>query len=107
MADIKKIKLSDGQIYSIFDNGALRLDEITHKLITGNSIVDQVLLDGDLYIAEIDDIPVDPNNVLVWDEATGQVCKRSTNLLLADIGGISYGMNENTGILSLKYGKQD
>lgn len=107
MANIKKIKLSNNQIYSIFDEGALRLDEVTHKLITGNAVVDQVLLDGDLYIAEVDDIPVDPTNVLVWEEATGQVCKRSTNLLLADIGGISYGMNENTGVLSLKYGKQE
>lgn len=107
MANIKKIKLNNGQIYSIFDNGALRLDSATHKLITGNSIVDQVLLDGDLYIAEVDDIPVDPTNVLVWEETTGQIYKRSTNLLLEDIGGISYGMDEDTGILSLKYGKQD
>ena len=107
MANIKKIKLSNDQIYSIFDNGALRIDDATHKLITGNSIVDQVLLDGDLYIAEVDDIPVDPTNVLVWEEATGQIYKRSTNLLLEDIGGISYGMDEDTGILSLKYGKQD
>jgi len=105
MANIKKIKLSNNQIYSIFDNGALRLDEVTHKLITGNSIVDQVILDGDLYITEVDDIPVDPTNVLVWEETTGQIYKRSTNLLLEDIGGISYGMNANTGILSLKYGK--
>ena len=47
MANIKKIKLSNNQIYSIFDEGALRIDETTHKLITGNAIVDQVLLDGD------------------------------------------------------------
>ena len=57
MANIKKIKLSNNQIYSIFDEGALRIDETTHKLITGNAIVDQVLLDGDLYIAEVDDVP--------------------------------------------------
>ena len=107
MANIKKIKLSNGDIYSIFDEGALRLDDITHKLITGNTIVDQVLLDGDLYIAEVDDIPVDPSNVLVWDESTGKVLKRSTNLLLADIGGISYDMDSNNGILSLQFGKQN
>jgi len=105
MANIKKIKLSNGDIYSIFDEGALRLDSATHKLITGNSIVDQVLFDCDLYIAEVDDVPVDPTNVLVWDESTGKVLKRSTNLLLADIGGISYDMDSDNGILSLKFGK--
>lgn len=107
MANIKKIKLSNGEIYSIFDNGALRIDSTTHKLITGNSIVDQVLFDSDLYIAEVDDIPIDPTNVLVWDETTGQVFKRSTDLLLADIGGISYDMDSQNGVLSLKFGKQD
>lgn len=105
MANIKKIKLSNGDIYSIFDEGALRLDSVTHKLITGNSIVDQVILDGDLYITEVDDTPIDPTNVLVWDESTGKILKRSTNLLLADIGGISYDMDSDNGILSLKFGK--
>lgn len=107
MANIKKIKLNNGAVYSIFDEGALRLDSITHKLITGNSVVDQVLLDGDLYITEVDDIPVDPTNILVWESASGKIYKRSTDLLLADIGGISYKMDTDTGILSLKYGKQN
>lgn len=105
MANIKKIKLSNGDIYSIFDEGALRLDGITHKLITGNSIVDQIVLDGDLYIAEVDDTPIDPANVLIWDGSTGKILKRSTDLLLADIGGISYDMDSDNGILSLKFGK--
>lgn len=44
MANIKKIKLSDGSVYSIFDEGALRLDPESNKLLTGNQVVDNVLL---------------------------------------------------------------
>lgn len=109
MANIKKIKLSDGSVYSIFDEGALRLDQNTNKLITGNTVVDKILLDGDLFISEIDDVPVeqDINNVLVQDSVTGQIKKRSTDKLLEDIGGISYKIDNDTGTLSFKFGKQD
>lgn len=109
MANIKKIKLSDGSVYSIFDEGALRLDQNTNKLITGNTIVDKILLDGDLFISEIDDVPIEQaiNNVLVQDSATGQIKKRSTDKLLEDIGGISYKIDNDTGTLSFKFGKQD
>ena len=68
MADnrIKKIKLSNGSVYSIFDEGSLRLNS-NNILITGNSIVDEVILEGNLYITEVDDIPITSNidNVLV------------------------------------------
>lgn len=57
MANIKKIKLSDGSVYSIFDEGALRLND-EGKLVTGNKIVDALILDG-LYIIEIDDVSVE------------------------------------------------
>ena len=58
MANIKKIKLSDGSVYSIFDEGALRLNS-EGKLITGNDIVDSLILSvKELYIAEVDDVPV-------------------------------------------------
>lgn len=105
MADnlrIKKIKLSNGSVYSIFDEGSLHLNE-NNVLITGNSIVDEAILDGHLYITEIDDIPVNQsiNNVLVQDSTTGEIKKRTTNKLLEDIGGISYSMDETNGILSL------
>lgn len=104
---IKKIKLNNGSVYSIFDEGALRLNE-NGKLITGNTIVDKVILEGDLFITEIDDVPLDEdiNNVLVQDDGTGQIKKRSTDKLLEDIGGISYNMDDTTGVLSLKIGKQ-
>lgn len=110
MADnlrIKKIKLSNGSVYSIFDEGSLHLNE-NNVLITGNSIVDEAILDGHLYITEIDDIPVNQSidNVLVQDSTTGEIKKRTTNKLLEDIGGISYSMDETNGILSLQIGKQ-
>jgi len=106
MANIKKIKLSDGSIYSIFDEGALRLNS-NNVLVTGNTVVDTVILDGHLHIVEVDDVPVTSSisNVLVQDTTTGEIKKRSTDKLLEDIGGASYSMNSSTGVLSLKIGK--
>ena len=108
MANIKKIKLSDGSVYSIFDEGALRLDPESNKLLTGNQAVDNVIIEGNLSILEIDDVPLDAaiDNVLVQDATTGQVKKRSTDKLLEDIGGISYSIDNTSGTLSFKLGKQ-
>lgn len=108
MANIKKIKLSDGSVYSIFDEGALRLDPESNKLLTGNQVVDNVIIEGSLSILEIDDVPLDAaiDNVLVQDATTGQVKKRSTDKLLEDIGGISYSIDNTSGTLSFKLGKQ-
>lgn len=107
MAKITKIKLSDGKVYSIFDTGALRLNE-DKILVTGNKIVDKVILEKHLFITEIDNVPLDQDitNVLVQDERTKEIKKRSTDKLLEDIGGISYKL-EGDGVLSLKIGKQD
>lgn len=104
MAEIKKIKLSDGSVYSIFDEGALRLNE-NNILITGNKIVDEVIINGHLEIMEIDDIPVERSisNVLVQDTISGRIARRSTEQLLADIGGVSCQV-EGT-IFSVKVGK--
>ena len=104
MANIKKIKLSDGSVYSIFDEGALRLDPESNKLLTGNQVVDNVIIEGNLSILEIDDVPLDAaiDNVLVQDATTGQVKKRSTDKLLEDIGGISYSIDNTSGTLSFK-----
>lgn len=109
MANIKKIKLSDGSVYSIFDEGALRLDPKSNKLLTGNQIVDNVIIEGNLSILEIDDVPLDAaiDNVLVQDATTGQIKKRSTDKLLEDIGGISYSIDNTSGTLSFKLGKQE
>lgn len=108
MANIKKIKLSDGSVYSIFDEGALRLDPESNKLLTGNQVVDNVIIEGSLSILEVDDVPLDAaiDNVLVQDATTGQIKKRSTDKLLEDIGGISYSIDNTSGTLSFKLGKQ-
>ena len=108
MANIKKIKLSDGSVYSILDEGALRLDPESNKLLTGNQVVDNVIIAGNLSILEIDDVPLDAaiDNVLVQDATTGQIKKRSTDKLLEDIGGISYSIDNTSGTLSFKLGKQ-
>ena len=108
MANIKKIKLSEGSVYSIFDEGALRLDPESNKLLTGNQVVDNVIIEGNLSILEIDDVPLDAaiDNVLVQDATTGQIKKRSTDKLLEDIGGISYSIDNTSGTLSFKLGKQ-
>ena len=105
---MKKIKLSDGSVYSIFDEGAWRLDPKSNKLLTGNQVVDNVIIEGNLSILEIDDVPLDAaiDNVLVQDATTGQVKKRSTDKLLEDIGGISYSIDNTSGTLSFKLGKQ-
>jgi hypothetical protein len=107
MANIKRIKLSNGSVYSIFDEGALRLNE-AGKLVTGNTIVDQIILEGNLYISEVDDVPVDDtidNVVTMVRDENGYYTlkKRSTDKLLADIGGTSHEVNG--AVLSLHIGK--
>jgi len=105
---IRKITLVDGSVYSIFDEGAIRLNE-DNILVTGNEVVDEAILQGHLYITEIDDVPLNESidNVLVQDSITGEIKKRTTDKLLEDIGGASYNMDNTTGTLSLKIGKQD
>ena len=101
---IKKVKLSDGSIYSFFDNSALRLNE-NNILITGSKVVDRVIIQKNLTIIEIDDVPIEQaiDNVLVQDKATGRIMKRSTDQLLADIGGVSCEVEDST--FSVKIGK--
>ena len=107
MPNIRKVQLLDGSVYSFFDEGALRLNS-NNVLITGNETIDELILQGHLYITAIDDVPVGDSisNVLVQDASTGQILKRSTDYLLEDIGGASYNMNASSGTLSLKIGKQ-
>lgn len=105
MANIKRIKLSDGSVYSIFDEGALRLNS-EGKLITGNKVVDALIIGG-LYITEVDDIPLGSgiDNVLTMVQENGYwvMKRRSTEYLLKDIGGTSHEVEGNT--LILKIGK--
>ena len=103
---LKKIKLSNGVIYAIRDNDALRLNE-DNVLITGNGVVDELILHKGMSIIEIDDVPVEQtiSNVLVQDVETGKIMKRSTNKLLEDIGGTSYAIDSSANKLILKVGK--
>lgn len=103
---IKKIKLSDGTVYSIFDEGALRLNE-EGKLITGNIIVDNIIINSGLSIIAVDDKPVNEtiDNVLIQDtNDNNKIKKRSTDQLLSDIGGISCKIENDT--ITFKIGKQ-
>lgn len=101
---IKKVKLSDGSVYAFFDNGALRLNE-NNILVTGDEVVDRVIIQKNLIIIEIDNVPVEQaiDNVLVQDKTTGRIMKRSTDQLLADIGGVSCEVEDST--FSVKIGK--
>lgn len=100
---IKKIQLSDNSVYYIRDSEAIHTDGGS---ITGNLTVDGYIKTNDLYILSIEYIATTPSNVLVLDEVTGEVKKRDIDNLLEDIGGISYSIDDATGTLSLKYGRQ-
>lgn len=86
---IKKIKLNDGSVYSIFDEGALRLNE--NKIIcTGNTVVDEAIIDGHLSITEIDDIPLaDITEDILVTDANGQIHKENIRTVLKNIGCIT------------------
>lgn len=101
---IKKVKLSDGSIYAFFDTGALRLNE-NNVLVTGSTVVDRVIIQKGLTIVEIDNVPIEQviDNVLVQDRTTGRIMKRSTDQLLADIGGVSCEVENST--FAVKIGK--
>lgn len=102
MPNIKKIKMTDGSIYSIFDNGALRLND-QGILVTGDETVDELILAGYVKIIEIDDVPVteEITNVLTQKENTGEIKKRSTDYLLKDIGGYSADVESDSLVLTL------
>ena len=108
---IKKIKLTDGSTYYLYDAGAPRKDDLNNYLplsggtITGNLEVDKKLRAGTLAVDTIEYQSTSTDNVLI-QAADGTIMKRSTDNLLADIGGFSCSMNNETGTLSLQLGKQ-
>lgn len=116
MADkkyIKKIKLSDGSLYYVCDSEAARATALNDYLpltggtITGSLTIQQICRTNNLYILQTTNLPYEekPTNVLIKDETTGEIKTRDINYLLEDIGGISYEMDEENSILSLKYGR--
>ena len=93
--NIKKIKLSNGNIYSIFDQGALRLDTTTNKIITGVGVVDEAILDGHLSITEIDDVPLAQVQYPVLIQgANGEIKQQDIRQVLKNLGLITARMDE-------------
>ena len=92
MADlnkIKKIKLSNGNVYAIFDEGALRL--VNNVICSGNAVVDKVILEGHLNIVAIDDVPIEncQEKVLVADQTTGEIKQQDIRAVLKNLGLIT------------------
>lgn len=109
---IKKVQLSNGEVYHIYDATAARITDLDNYLpldggtITGNLEVDQKIITNNLQVLALEYITEEHEitNVLVED-SNGEIKKRSIDLLLKDIGGTSYSVNESDGTLILKRGK--
>lgn len=100
---ISKIILSDGSVYYIKDSNALPK---TGGTITGNVEVDGYIQSNKLFILSVETMNYKPTNVLVQDDNTKEIKKRSTDVLLEDIGGYSCTESDlANGILTLKLGK--
>lgn len=108
---IKKIKLTDGSVYYLYDANAPRISDLENYLpltggtVTGNLKVDEQIHAGTLKVDTITYQSTTTDNVLI-QAADGTIKKRSADNLLEDIGGCSYSMNGTTGTLSFKIGKQ-
>ena len=110
MAELKivKIKLNDGKTYAIRDTGAIHYDAATKKILTGNDIVDNILInDEHKFILQIGDTEATVENLLSVDRTTGLIVARDAKKVLKDIGGTSYSLDGDTGVLSLKIGSQE
>lgn len=109
---IKKIKLSDNNIYYVCDSEAARASALLDYLpltggtITGEIDIQNICKVNNLYILQTTELPYEdkPTNVLV-QKSNGEIVKRDINYLLEDVGGISYSMDEENSILTLKIGK--
>jgi len=108
---IKKIQLSNGQVYYIYDVNAARASELDNYLLksggtmTGDLTIDAALQANSLKVVSVDDRKIAVTNVLTQN-TDGAIQKRDADNLLEDIGGISYSMDESTGLLSFKFGRQ-
>lgn len=102
--NIKKIKLSNGSTYAIFDQGALRLDSDGKTIITGNGAVDRIIIDGNLHITEIDEIPLADTKYKVLVQGTnGEIQYEDIRIVLSNLGQLVSGWEEVNGALTLKY----
>lgn len=101
VGNIKKITLSNGSTYAIFDQGALRLDPTTNKIITGVGVVDEAILDGHLSITEIDDVPLaDVQYPVLVQGANGEIKQQDIRQVLKNLGLIT--ANVQNEILNLE-----
>ena len=73
--------------------------------ITGNLTVDQKIQAGELQVLTIEDIQTDNYDNVLIQGPSGDIMKRSKDSLLGDIGGCSFKMYTQTGILALQQGK--
>lgn len=103
---VTKVKLSNGQIYRFYDKDGLHYDEKINRLLVGDAIIDNLVVKQGLIILEIDDIPANQYTEVVVRDGMKRLRVRPKDEFLEDIGGCSYKMNEETGVLSLKIGKQ-
>jgi len=107
---IKKIILTNNDVYYVYDVGAPRKSDLNDYLpltggtITGNLTIDEQLYAGTLKVKTIEYQDIATDNVLI-QSADGTVKKRSVDKLLEDIGGCSYSMDTSSGVLSFKIGK--
>jgi len=102
---VVKLRLNDGNVYSIFDTDAMRIND-QGKLITGNLIIDNILINQNKFIIEIDDMPVEQaaDFYLVQEEGESVIKRKRRTDVLKDIGGASYEMDGTTGVLRLYTG---
>ncbi len=98
---IRKIKLSDGLTYTVYDANACRVDS-TGRLLTGDDVIDEIIITKHLSIVQIDDMEVPTDNVLVAVEVgTGQnaryeIKKRDTSSLYEDMNGMECTVENGT-----------
>lgn len=107
---IKKIKLTDGSTYFVYDADAPRKADLENYLplsggtITGNLEVDELIHAGKLQVDTIEYQSTSTDNVLI-QASDGTIKKRSADDLLADIGGYSCSYDSTSGAIAFKLGK--
>ena len=78
---ITKVKLSNDAVYTFFDKGAIRLNS-DGVLVTGNGVVDNIILNGHLTITQIDDIPVNDYKYILVSNDIGNIMRRPRKTFL-------------------------
>lgn len=103
---VTKLKLSNGQVIRFFDKDALHYDEKVNRLLVGDAYIDNLIINNNLTILEIDDIPADQYTEVVVRDGMKRLRVRPKNEFLADIGGYSAKMDNEAKTLKIKLGKQ-